>query len=286
LPLLFGYYAYYDSYIDLVTGKQYPCAINILADRTVYVLSELQDQSAIILLPDRPVAALSESQNRLSRVHSLHRNLHPEKSYSPINIITKDAIRANVSSPVNLRNGVYGPLLVKNTGYAFEAYGNPEVISGGIVYGGVLCGELFRFHKLRTWVSQDPDGRSYNQINGKGSPLTIAIQYYNAKYGSFKEGLRHADGVVVINYMITYGPVYNLLFLLPDIALHLLFRYPSPGLYFGPEIFLYAWFNIIFLIDEYYAFRGSYLELETGKEYPNVIQIQTAGIIRYLRNYN
>lgn len=42
LPLLFGYYAYYDSYIDLVTGKQYPCAINILADRTVYVLSELQ----------------------------------------------------------------------------------------------------------------------------------------------------------------------------------------------------------------------------------------------------
>ena len=49
-----------------------------------------------------------------------------------------------------------------------EIYGNPEVISGGIITGGVLCDKVYRFHKLRIWISQDPNGRSYNEIDGKG----------------------------------------------------------------------------------------------------------------------
>ncbi|XP_065223844.1 uncharacterized protein LOC135848007 [Planococcus citri] len=202
----------------------------------------------------------------------------PYKAYSPINIITKNVIPANVSTPVNLRDGVLGPLFVINTGYAFEAYSTPADIPAAIIYGGVLCGNEYKFHKLRAYVSQDPNGRSFNQIDGKGSPLSIALHYYKAEYGSFEEGLKHpGDGVLLVNYMITHGPVYNIFFILPQIAL-LLFRIPGFGIYFAPAILLYAWFNIIFIINEYYAFYGSYLDLETGIEYPNVIQIQTAGI--------
>lgn len=92
-----------------------------------------------------------------------------------------------------MTNGLFGPLLFKNTGkicklvdykkikifigveskkkkssFSVEAYANPFVINGGQVHGGVLCGEKFTLYKIRHWISKDPDGHSYNQINGKG----------------------------------------------------------------------------------------------------------------------
>ena len=58
-----------------------------------------------------------------------------------------------------------------------------------------------------------------------------------------------------------------------------LFRYPGTSLYIAPEILLYDWFNNLpGEINYYYAFWGSYLDLKTGKEFPNVIELQAAGI--------
>ena len=42
LPFISGYYAFYGSFINLKTGKQYSCAIEILADIAVFPMSKRQ----------------------------------------------------------------------------------------------------------------------------------------------------------------------------------------------------------------------------------------------------
>ena len=77
--------------------------------------------------------------------------------------------------------------------------------------------------------------------------------------------------------------VKNPFFILDNVAIRL-FRYPGTSLYFGPEILLYAWFsNLPAEITHYYAFWGSYIDFETGKEYGNVIELQTAGIHKEIK---
>lgn len=50
--------------------------------------------------------------------------------------------------------------------FPVEIYGDPAVYTTGGTYGGVLCKQFYKFHKVRVHFSQNPEGGSYGQLDG------------------------------------------------------------------------------------------------------------------------
>ncbi|XP_065223830.1 uncharacterized protein LOC135847994 [Planococcus citri] len=195
----------------------------------------------------------------------------PHNRRSPINVITKTATKIHVNSSLIIENGILTPLKVVNTGYALEAYSYDVDHSTIQTHGGVLCDKTYIFYKVVFYTSDHPEISSYTQIDGKGSPLTLGLIYFNQAYGSFNESLNHSDGLVIQYFQIGFAPTRSPLFF-PFKSLFPLLRKPNSHITL-PAIVVYASFNKLSVLYGYYAYYGSYIDLSTGKQYPCAIAI-------------
>ncbi|XP_065224903.1 uncharacterized protein LOC135848805 [Planococcus citri] len=193
----------------------------------------------------------------------------PYPTPAPTNVDTSKAILVNTSSLLVQRNELLGPLIVKNTGYAFVIQGNPPPTTAG-TFGGTLCGEFYAFHQIQFFVSKNLTSRSYYTVDGQGAPLTVSVEYYNIKYGSFANALNHRNEPVHgSSHLLSQLPIDNPI-MYPLEFLRKFFKKAGSHLIL-PAALSYAWFDIFPFIGTYYAFFSAYLDLEAGKQYESAI---------------
>ncbi|KAL6956951.1 Eukaryotic-type carbonic anhydrase, partial [Sarracenia purpurea var. burkii] len=145
-----------------------------------------------------------------------------------------------------------------------EVEGNPPPDSSK-TYGGVLCNETYIFRKVIFYQTKDLKGRSFAVVDGSGSPLTLALIYFNKQYGTFENSLKYRNGLVIETFQIDFLPVDNPLFYPVEFLLNLV-RKPGSFVY-APAAIVYGWFDRLPLLNEYYAAYGSYINPKTGKAY-------------------
>ncbi|XP_065223828.1 uncharacterized protein LOC135847993 [Planococcus citri] len=205
----------------------------------------------------------------------LTKNDVPYDTLSPTNVETKRAKHILTKFPLVIQNALLSPFIVQNSGYYLEVIGNPEVPNTGAAYGGVLCNETFLFYRVRFYVNPDPKGRSFHTVDGKGTPITASLIYFNKKYGTYEEAREHRGGLVVADFPFGFTKYPNPLFFLVRLVLKYIVRkagtqIPIPGL------LIYAFFDRLPFLFSYNAMLGSYKDLDesgTVTQYQGVINI-------------
>lgn len=133
------------------------------------------------------------------------------------------------------------------------------------------------------------------------TPLTLIQYYVKKEYGTFENALKYRDGLVIqifpfifvstyTEYFLVYcvqsytidndlflplqSPKDNPLFYPVELAISLI-RKPGSYVYL-PSAIAYLWFDRLPFLSKYYAFYGSYIDQETGKQYESAIIIVAA----------
>ncbi|CAB4000264.1 Carbonic anhydrase 2, partial [Paramuricea clavata] len=103
------------------------------------------------------------------------------------------AIPSNVQTTATNNGHSYS---VTFTGYTDSS--NPKIANGGLP--GVFKLEGLYFH----WGSDDSQG-SEHRVNNMAFPAELHLVHLNTKYSSVPEGLKHGDGLAVLNVLLRRG---------------------------------------------------------------------------------
>ncbi|XP_065225947.1 carbonic anhydrase 3-like [Planococcus citri] len=190
-------------------------------------------------------------------------------SPSPINVIIPRVKYITTATPLQGYQGLFEILNVTNTGNIIEAYLMPDDHS--FITGGILGPRIYKLVKLRFFVNQDPNSRSGNLVGGVGGPLEPTVIYRNSKYATFEEALKYPDGVVQLSFCVVTGLSFKSKFSFFQKTLGKIKEPGSSAPLFGT--YTYMWFDHITEFKEYYAYRGSYIDMDTKKQYYGITQL-------------
>ncbi|XP_065225976.1 uncharacterized protein LOC135849454 isoform X2 [Planococcus citri] len=183
-------------------------------------------------------------------------------SPSPINVILPRVKFAETATPLQTSQGLIEILNVTNTG---------KVNDHSTITGGILGKRMYKLDKIRIYLNQNPFGRSGNLLQFIGGPLEPTVIYREAKYPTLKEALKHPGGVVQLSYCVITGLLYEPKFAPFQKTLEKIKEPGSSSPLRGA--FSYIWFDHFALFHDYFTYRGSYQDVNTGKLHYGITQI-------------
>ncbi|XP_065224334.1 carbonic anhydrase 2-like [Planococcus citri] len=191
----------------------------------------------------------------------------PKKTPDPININSTAVLKVGGLSPFTLHANLADKVIVTNNGKLVEIIlEQPFTLS--LVTGGVLGKDKYRFKKIKYVWTDNTKGIAATTVDGKGYPLENIATFYNQKYGSFENALKHRDGLAEVDFRIAICSVPNLLF---DKYIPILKQVQKAGstakTTLGTAIAWFAANSFIPPFASYYSYPGSYFDETTGKRY-------------------